>query len=220
MSIILVNLIVSVLQGIGTMFFSNFALDELYVTVFDCEKYLTTATRTEFFNVLMSVTYGVGISMIILKFLKKAFDVYVLWTDGDPDADPFLLLTNFVRAVATALVFQWLYGVFADVFADVLDTVLGKINGNTNAFDSVVNSITSMGLVPSIAGLIFFICWIILYFSFMARGIEIMVMRAGVPFACAGLVDNDKGVFRAYFNQFVKSIRDYADTDNSMQNRT
>ena len=65
--------------------------------------------------------------------------------------------------------------------------------------------ITSMGIVPAIAGLIFVICWLILYFSFMARGIEMMVMQIGVPLACVGLLDNDKGVFRAYINQFVKN---------------
>ena len=206
MQIVLVNLLISVLVGVGTMFFSNGMLDELYTTVFDCEQYLTTVTHIEFFKVIMPITYGIGFSLIILKFLKKAFDIYVLWTDGDPDADPFLLLTNFVRAVATALAFQWLYGIFVDIFRDVLDTLLGVINENTSKYDTWVNTLSSQGIVPTIAALIFVICWVILYFSFMARGIEIMVMRAGVPFACVGLLDNDKGVFKAYFNQFVKAF--------------
>ena len=33
-----------------------------------------------------------------------------------------------------------------------------------------------------------------------------MVMKIGVPLACVGLLDNDKGVFRAYINQFVKAF--------------
>ena len=61
-------------------------------------------------------------------------------------------------------------------------------------------------IAMSSAGLIFVICWLILYFSFMARGIEMMVMQIGVPLACVGLLDNDKGVFRAYINQFVKAF--------------
>jgi hypothetical protein len=32
-----------------------------------------------------------AVAMIILKFLKKGFETYVLWTDGDADADPLLL---------------------------------------------------------------------------------------------------------------------------------
>ena len=114
MTFIIISLIVALLGGIVTLFFSSEMVGELYTTVFDCGQYLTTVSGVEFFSLLMPVSYGFGISLIILKFLKKAFDIYVLWTDGDPDADPFLLLTNFVRAVGTALIFQWLYGLFVD----------------------------------------------------------------------------------------------------------
>ena len=130
----------------------------------------------EFFGLIMPISYGVGISLIILKFLKKAFDIYVLWTDGDPDADPFLLLTNFVRAVGTALIFQWLYGLFVDIFRDITNTIIERINSNCNPTVEWVNSITSLGIVPAICGLIFIICYLILLLSFMARGIEMMVI--------------------------------------------
>lgn len=143
----------------------------------------TLLTGVEFFGLIMPISYGVGISLIILKFLKKAFDIYVLWTDGDPDADPFLLLTNFVRAVGTALIFQWLYGLFVDIFRDITNTIIDRINSNCNPTVEWVNSITSLGIVPAICGLIFIICYLILLLSFMARGVEMMVMRIGVP-AC------------------------------------
>lgn len=206
MTFILITLIAALLTGVVTLFFSSEMVGELYVTVFDCGKYLTTITGVEFFNLLMPTTYGIGLSLIVLKFLKKAFDIYVLWTDGDPDADPFLLLTNFVRAVGTALVFQWVYGLFVDICQELTDTIISQINDSTDLTTEWVTAITSLGIVPAIAGLIFVICWLILYFSFMARGIEMMVMQAGVPLACVGLLDNDKGVFRAYLNQFVKAF--------------
>lgn len=208
MTFILIALIAALLGGIVSLFFSTEMVGELYVTVFDCGKYLTTVTGVEFFSLLMPTSYGIGISLIVLKFLKKAFDIYVLWTDGDPDADPFLLLTNFVRAVGTALIFQWVYGLFVDICQEITNTIISQINGsyNIDVTTQWVTAITSLGLVPAITGLIFMICWLILYFSFMARGIEMMVMQVGVPLACVGLLDNDKGVFRAYINQFVKAF--------------
>lgn len=206
MTFIIISLIVALLGGIVTLFFSSEMVGELYTTVFDCGQYLTTVSGVEFFSLLMPVSYGFGISLIILKFLKKAFDIYVLWTDGDPDADPFLLLTNFVRAVGTALIFQWLYQIFVDICRDVTDQIMSAIRQGTSPTIEWVNAITSMGIVPAIAGLIFLICYLILLFSFMARGIEMMVMKIGVPLACVGLLDNDKGVFRAYINQFVKAF--------------
>lgn len=206
MVFLLTILIGALISGIIAMLASTNMIGELYTTVFDCGQYLTTITGVQFFTELMPITYGVGISLIILKFLKKAFDVYVLWTDGDPDADPFLLLTNFVRAVGTALIFQWVYGLFVDICRDVTDTILGSVEATTRFTEDWSITFTSFGLVPSIAGLIFLICWLILYFSFMARGIEMMLMQIGVPLACVGLLDNDKGVFRAYINQFVKAF--------------
>ncbi len=206
MTIILIILITAVLSGIVTLFFSNEMLVGLYDVVFNPGAALAMITGVEFFSLLMPVSYGFGISLIILKFLKKAFDIYVLWTDGDPDADPFLLLTNFVREVGTALIFQWLYQIFVDICRDITDQIMSAISQGTSPTIEWVNAITSMGIVPAIAGLIFLICYLILLFSFMARGIEMMVMKIGVPLACVGLLDNDKGVFRAYINQFVKAF--------------
>lgn len=206
MTFIIIALIAAILTGVVSLFINNMMLEELYTTVFDCGKYLTTITKIEFFSLIMPITYGVGISLIILKFLKKAFDVYVLWTDGDPDADPFLLLTNFVRAIGTALIFQWVYGLFVNICREITESILSKIGSNSLDWNVWVTAITSQGIVPAIAGLIFVIIWIILYFSFMARGIEMMVMQVGVPLACVGLLDNDKGIFKAYINQFVKAF--------------
>lgn len=206
MTVIIVILITALLTGIVSLFFSSEMLTGLFDMVFDCGQFITTFTGVEFFRLIMPITYGVGISLIILKFLKKAFDIYVLWTDGDPDADPFLLLTNFVRAVGTALVFQWLYEIFVDICREITNSIMTSINGGTDMTIEWVNAITNLGIVPAIAGLIFMICYLILFFSLMARGIEMMVMRVGVPLACVGLLDNDKGIFRAYINQFVKAF--------------
>ncbi|MNC63383.1 hypothetical protein D3C75_1135020 [compost metagenome] len=32
------------------------------------------------------------------------------------------------------------------------------------------------------------------------------ILRVGIPLACAGLLDNDKGVFRAYAQKFMQSM--------------
>jgi hypothetical protein len=63
-----------------------------------------------------------------------------------------------------------------------------------------------MGLVTAIFGLIFIICYFMLYFQFLMRGLEIFILRVGVPLACVGLLDNDKGVFKAYLNKFFQSM--------------
>lgn len=38
------------------------------------------------------------------------------------------------------------------------------------------------------------------------RGLELLVLRIGVPLACVGLLENDKGVFAHYSQMFTKSF--------------
>ena len=206
MTFILTTLIIALISGIVSVFANDTMLNALYFMVFDSGQFFADSTGVNFFSILMPVTYGVGISLIILKFLKKMFDVYVLWTDGDPDADPMLLMMNFIRAVGTALIFQWLYGLFVDICREITDTIISTISDNTNFTQEWITGLASGGIVPALAGLIFFICFLILLFSFISRGIEMMIMVVGVPLACVGLLDNDKGIFKAYLNQIVKAF--------------
>ena len=79
--------------------------------------------------------------------------------------------------------------------------------GTATAFDWAgwVSGISTMGLVTAIFGLVFVIVYFILYFQFLMRGLEILILRVGIPLACVGLLDNDKGVFKAYLNKFFQS---------------
>ncbi len=206
MTFILTTLIIALISGLVSTFANDAMLNGLYTIVFDCGQFLTNSTGVNFFSVLMPITYGVGISLIILKFLKKMFDVYVLWTDGDPDADPMLLMMNFIRAVGTALIFQWLYGLFVDICKDITESIVSTISDSSNFTQEWITGLATLGIVPVLAGLVFMICYLILLFSFIARGIEMMIMQVGVPLACVGLLDNDKGIFKAYLNQIVKAL--------------
>ena len=38
------------------------------------------------------------------------------------------------------------------------------------------------------------------------RGVELMILRIGMPLACSGLLDSDKGVFREYIKTFFKGM--------------
>ena len=68
-----------------------------------------------------------------------------------------------------------------------------------------VSGISTMGLVTAIFGLVFVIVYFILYFQFLMRGLEILILRVGIPLACVGLIDNDKGVFKPYMSKFFQS---------------
>ena len=50
-------------------------------------------------------------------------------------------------------------------------------------------------------GRMVFIMWITL----IKRGIELLILRLGVPFAAVGLIDSDMGAFKGYMQIFLKA---------------
>ena len=205
MAAILVVLIVALLNG--AIVFIDEMLEDLIPMTLYADEYMIATAGGSMVDILFEIVLGFGVSLIILKFLKKGFDAYILWTDGDPDYEPTALIIRFIQSIAVAVTFPILYGWLAQITEDFTDELLIAINQSTNMdWQAWVNGITSLGLVTAIFGLIFVICYFILYFQFLMRGLEIMILRIGMPMACVGLLDNDKGVFGEYVKMFFKSM--------------
>ena len=201
---ILIGLIVAIIMG--SQFIVDAMLNSLIPMAFYAENYLNTSIigGTIDFSSLYSLFFGFGVSLIILKFLKKGFDVYVGWNDGDPDLDPLNLVTNFLRAMVAALCFPILYDALITVTSDLIDqtiVVIDQLTNQQSIIDIIVN-IISNSIFMALAGLILVILYLILWVQFMMRGIEMMIMRIGMPIACVGLIDNDKGIFAPYLKKF------------------
>ena len=205
MEIILLALIGAVLTG------SIALIDGFLVNIIDiclyADKYMTGSGGSSLVNGIFDVALGTGVSLIILKFLKKGFECYILWTDGDADSKPILILTRFAQAVIITICFPVLYTFMAEITEEITNEILSIVGADTSYdWEVWVDYIISLGLVTSIFGLIFIICYFLLYFQFLMRGLEILILRIGMPFACVGLLDNDKGVFKAYMNKFFQSM--------------
>ena len=141
MEVILVLLIVAILNG--AVIFIDEMLSGLVPMTLNADQYMTAVGGGSMVSVLFDILLGFGVSLIILKFLKKGFECYVMWTDGDPDAEPAYLVIRFIQAIAVAVCFPVMYG------------------------------------------------WLIL--------------RIGLPLACVGLLDSDKGIFKTYINKFFQT---------------
>lgn len=204
MEIILVLLIVAVLNG--AIAFIDEMISALVPMTLYADQYMTNTAGGSMVDVLFEILLGAGVSLIILKFLKKGFECYVLWTDGDPDADPTNLVVRFIQAMAVAVSFPVLYGWLAQIVESLTDQLLAAIGASTNYdWQAWVDGIASLGLVTAIFGLVFIICYFLLYFQFLMRGLELLILRVGIPVACVGLLDNDKGVFKSYMNKFFQT---------------
>jgi len=177
-------------------------LERLVPIAFYIEKSIDAGLN---FAEMYSVFFSFGVALIVLKFLKKGFDIYVGWDAGDPDADPLGLVTNFLKALIVAIGFPVLYNWLTYATEDMIDKALNVSNmllSATTLTDVIWDTVSSLGLTMVVLGLILLIMYIILYFQFIKRGIEILVMRIGAPLACVGLVDSDKGVFAPFMKKF------------------
>lgn len=204
MEVLLVLLIVSLLSG--CLAFANSLLNDLVPIALHAEWYMDTLLGTDGISEIFEIFFGFGVSLIVLKFLKKGFEQYILWTEGDADSDPLILLTGFFKALAIAVSFPTLYGWLAEIIEDLTDQLIKTIsNGMETDFTSIITGISSAGVFTAIVSLIFFICLFLLYLQFLSRGLEIFILRVGLPLACVGLMDSDNGVFRTYIQKFFQS---------------
>lgn len=170
------------------------------------EQYMTTLLGGSGFQQTFDVIFNFGISLIVLKFLKRMFDSYILWQDGDPDADPINLVTKFLRAVVVAVSFPTLYDWLAAATEDMTNQILNSLSGSlSDSFANSVMAMASLNLFNAVISLVFFICFFFLYIQFLMRGMEILILRMGMPIACTGLMENDKGVFGTYVKKFFQS---------------
>lgn len=205
MEIILVLLIVALLNG--AIAYIDGLMEGIVPLALNAEQYMTNISGTSFVEGLTEVIFGFGVSLIILKFVKKGFDTYVLWNGSDADEEPYYLVINFIKALAVAICFPVIYGWMSDIVTDMSSQILRVIGEGTEyTWTAWVNGISSLGIVTAIFGLIFIICYFILYFQFLMRGLEMLILRVGVPIACVGLLDNDSGVFKNYLSTFFKSL--------------
>jgi len=205
LEVILVLLIVAILNG--AIAYIDGLMEGIVPLALNAEQYMTNISGTSFVEGLTEVIFGFGVSLIILKFVKKGFDTYVLWNGSDADEEPYYLVINFIKALAVAICFPVIYGWMTDIVTDMSSQILTVIGDGTEyTWNAWVNGISSLGIVTAIFGLIFIICYFILYFQFLMRGLEMLILRVGVPIACVGLLDNDSGVFKNYLSTFFKSL--------------
>ncbi len=208
MELILIGLIISIIMG--SQFIVDAMLKDIVPMAFYAERYMATSlTFQHSINAtgLFNLFFRFGVSLIVLKFLKKGFEIYVGWQEGDPDNDPLNLLVNFTKALVIAVCFPILYDTLIEVVVGMMDLTIAEINALTvqqTLVDVIVNFISN-SIFQAIAGLVLVICYCILFLQFMMRGIEMLIMRAGIPIACTGLLDSTQGIFQPYMKKFFQN---------------
>lgn len=203
MASLILGVIIVVLNG--ALFYVNDILLAIVPTALNAEKAMDSLLGVSIVSGLFNYFYGIGMSLLILKFLYKGFGIYVLWSDGDPDSDPSTLLTGFVSAMVFAISFPTIYGWLSKIINDASIDALKILAGTSENELIALTGFASGGLFTAIVSLIFIVLFLILYIQFLTRGLEILILRIGLPLACVGLMDADKGMFKPYTQKFYQA---------------
>ena len=180
MESILTGLISSIIGGADNVI--NSAFNGLIDMCFNAENYITSnfgSTVISFSN-LKALILSLSISLIVLKFLKKGFDMYILWTDGESDTPPLTYIVYFIRAIVVAICFSILYDWVIDIAKSFGESILSAMNlGSEITLTTTIANIATGGLFTAIVALIAMILLFVLYIQFLMRSLEMFVLKLG-----------------------------------------
>lgn len=130
------------------------------------------------FDNLKTIILSFSISLIILKFLKKGFDTYILWSEGDIDTPSLTFITYFARAIIMAvsfpILYEWLINVSKEFANDVL--VALNIGGQQEIIEALMRG-SALGIFASVFAIIILIVLFLLYIQLLMRGVEMFILK-------------------------------------------
>ena len=202
---LLTILIIALISGMYPM--ADSLMNNMLSTSLSLNSYLITFIHLDILGQIRETMFMIGGAMLILRFLVKGTNVYGLWRDGDPDANPLQYTINFIYAIGAMIVFPFLYEYFIGIANDLLNKIL--INVSKGGGPNYLEQLTSLAEGHIFTAIAILICWamvMVLYIKIVMRGFEMIILQAGFPLACIGLLDNDKGIFKNYCMQIIKAI--------------
>lgn len=155
------------------------------------------------FNAIYQVVFNFATYLLVIVFIAKAIKTYFMMREGDNEQNPIQLVVGMLKAVVVMICFKEIYTIGVGIVGEFLNSILDVMPlQNTNLAEALSNNIQG-GIFTAVACLVLLICWLLLICQFIMKGIELLVMRIGIPFASIGLLNSDGGVFPDYIRSFL-----------------
>lgn len=203
-----------IIENIFAKFLSN-----MVETVLSIEKSMSGilsdgSLGESVFTNIYDVTLEFAVSLLVLVYLHKIFNIYVLKVEGDDSTSPFSITVSFAKAIAIMYSFTYIYNdIIVPIATDLNEKVLKSIadtDTSTNIADSFIGIMKGfMGLdslIYAVLFLVYLIIIMVLFIKFLVTGVEIFILRVCIPFSCLSLLNNDNSKFASYINQLFMII--------------
>lgn len=172
------------------------------------DKAIKSAAPSFSFDKLYTYMAALSLGIAIMLFLKKGFEIYILWNDGDSDLDPVVFLASFIKMTVVIVWFSSAYGYGVEVATNIFNKLLESITGNVTGKDFLAGLLNFVDLNNGFLFIIFIVVLLInairLVIQFFGRGIELFILRIGVPLAALDMLNDDSVAWRAYVKKIVQ----------------
>lgn len=155
------------------------------------------------FNKIYETIFSFAIYILIIVFISKAIKIYFMMREGDAEENPIQLMIGMIKAVIIMICFKEIYNIFVGIVQEFLNGILSNMTVQGTNLAEILTGNMGGGIFTAVACLVLLIVWLILICQFIMKGIEILVMRLGIPFASIGLLNSDNGVFTEYIRDFL-----------------
>lgn len=145
-------------------------------------------------------------TLLVLKVMNEAFQTYILYQNGDPDADPTNLLIRTAQAVAVIatlpeiVIFIFNFG--NKVVLDVANLSTGQTDITTWAA-MAAGAIATAGLPIIILCIVVLMLFLVIAIQSLIRGGELALMAVLGPIMALNLTANNRNIWSAWFKQLV-----------------
>lgn len=190
-------------------FFANF-FDEL-IKLFAKTLANIMGTSQDVLNLPLvqnGLKYAQALAFVILvaKVMNEAFQTYILYQNGDPEADPSGLLVRTAQSIAVIASVPWIVTEIFNFGSKVAHDVAGLSTGQAGIKDWA--HVT--GAIIASSGSLLAICFIVLAIGFLIvgiqstiRGAELALMAVLGPIMALNITANNRSMWSAWFKQVV-----------------
>ncbi len=175
--------------------------------VFHADQYIEKSLGISGLSRLNGYLLTTGYLLITIKFLRKILGQYILQMEGDVDVPPSALMERFAKALIIAVGFRTVYEWGAEIGLDIIENALAALSGvrEVSLTDAVTTYLTG-GFYLAATALAFVIMYFLLYLQFIRAGLEVLILRLGVSWACVGILESDEELFKTYIQTFFHSF--------------
>ncbi|MBU3173281.1 conjugal transfer protein TrbL family protein [Clostridium estertheticum] len=192
-----------------TYFFSSFFKDLISSFGTTLANIMGTATSVLTMPLVQNAIHYsqlLAFAILVLKTMSESFETYILYQNGDPDADPSGLLIRTGQAVAVIatlpFIVQQLFEFGSKVSHDVAGLSVGT-TGITDFASMLLAVVASNGSVIVLFLIIIIICFLVVAIQSTIRGAELALMAVLGPIMALNITSGNKSVWSAWFKQLI-----------------